>query len=138
MKIVSACLAGINCRYDGKSSPVEEVMNLVRKGEAIPVCPEQFGGLPTPRICCEIKNGMVFTKAGDDVSSEFKKGAEQGLKIALLAGCDSAILKARSPSCGCGKIYDGSFSGKLIDGNGLFAEMLLSHGIDVKTEENID
>lgn len=95
MKIVSACLAGINCRYDGKSSPVEEVMNLVRKGEAIPVCPEQFGGLPTPRICCEIKNGMVFTKAGDDVSSEFKKGAEQGLKIALLAGMRFSHTKGK-------------------------------------------
>jgi len=138
MKIVSACLAGINCRYDGKSNPVEEVMNLVRKGEAIPVCPEQLGGLPTPRPCCEIRNGRVFTKDGDDVSSEFKKGAEQGLKIALLAGCDSAILKARSPSCGCGKIHDGSFSGKLSSGNGLFTEMLVSHGIAVITEEDIN
>jgi len=137
MKIVSACLAGIECKYNGKSNPVEEVMNLVRKGEAIPVCPEQLGGLTTPRPCCEIRNGKVFTKDGDDVTSEFKKGAEEGLKIALLAGCESAILKAKSPSCGCGKIYDGSFSGKLINGYGIFAEILQNNGIAVVNEDNI-
>lgn len=137
MKIVSACLAGIECRYDGTSSQVEKIMGLVENGEAIPVCPEQLGGLPTPRACCEIRKGRVFTKDGQDVTAEFEKGAEEGLKIALLAECDSAILKARSPSCGCGKIYDGSFSGKLVEGNGVFVEILLKNGITVVNEDSL-
>lgn len=137
MKIVSACLAGIECRYDGTSSQVEKIMRLVKNGEAIPVCPEQLGGLTTPRPACEIKNGRVFTNDGIDVTSSFKKGAEEGLKIALLAECDSAILKARSPSCGCGKIYDGSFSGRIVEGNGVFADILLKNGITVVNEDSL-
>ncbi|MFH1364828.1 MAG: DUF523 domain-containing protein, partial [Candidatus Aenigmatarchaeota archaeon] len=111
MKLVSACLAGINCKYNGSSKPKEKIIEMVKNGEAIPVCPEQLGGLTTPRETAEQKNERVFTKDGKDVTTEFVKGANEGLKIAILAGCKEAILKARSPSCGSGKVYDGSFSG---------------------------
>ena len=137
MKIVSACLAGIDCRYDGTSNLSGKVAELVRNGEAIPVCPEQLGGLTTPRPPCEIKDGRVITKDGFDVTSSFTKGAEEGLKIAILAGCDYAILKARSPSCGCGMIYDGSFSKKLVPGNGIFTSILIDNSIKVLTEEDL-
>lgn len=134
MYIVSGCLAGICCRYDGKDNADERVMNLVREGRAVPVCPEQLGGLPTPRPGCEIVDNRVLTEKGFDVSENFLRGAEEGLKLAKMIGADRAILKSRSPSCGCGKIYDGSFSRTLIDGDGLFAAMLKKEGIEVETE----
>ncbi|MBU0530115.1 MAG: DUF523 domain-containing protein [Nanoarchaeota archaeon] len=137
MKLVSACLAGINCKYNGSSKPKEKIIEMVKNGEAIPVCPEQLGGLTTPRETAEQKNERVFTKDGKDVTTEFVKGANEGLKIAILAGCKEAILKARSPSCGSGKVYDGSFSGKLIDGDGVFAALLKKNGIRILTEEEI-
>lgn len=137
MKIVSACLAGINCRWDGKSKPCKKVMKLVAEGEAIPVCPEQLGGLTTPRAQSEIKNGKVFTISGNDVTPQCMKGAKDALKIAKLANCKEAILKSNSPSCGVGKIYDGTFSGKLISGDGIFTKLLKKNGIKVKTEKEI-
>jgi len=136
MKIVSACLVGIKCRWDGKAKPCQKVIDLVKQGKAIFVCPEQLGGLTTPRIPAEQKNNKVFTKEGKDVTVQFKKGAEEALKIAKLENCNEAILKSKSPSCGSGKIYDGTFSGKLIDGDGVFAKLLKKNGIKVISEED--
>ena len=137
MIIVSACLAGIKCNYLGDDSSHSEVVELVRKGLAIPVCPEQLGGLPTPRIPAEIQGKNVINKNGDDVTPNFQKGAEETLRIAKLANCKKAILKTNSPSCGCGKIYDGSFSEKLIPGNGITTELLMKNGIKIITEKDL-
>jgi uncharacterized protein YbbK (DUF523 family) len=137
MIIVSACLAGVACRYNGESKPCEAVIRLVAEGKAIPLCPEQLGGLPTPRLPAEQVGDKVIRKDGLDVTGEFERGAQEALKIARLVGAKNAILKARSPSCGCGKVYDGSFTGALVDGNGVFAEMCKREGMDVKTEEEI-
>lgn len=137
MKIVSACLAGIDCGYDGSSRPCPKVIALIKAGEAIPVCPEQLGGLSTPRTEAQCKGDRVITIAGDDVTKEFNKGVDEALKITKLAQCTGAILKARSPSCGSGKIYDGTFSKKLIDGDGLFAQALKKDGIPILTEEDL-
>lgn len=137
MKIISACLCGINCNFKGRSHPVLAAIRLVREGNAIPVCPEQLGGLPTPRIPAEQKSDKVFTKDGRDVTHNFVKGAKEGLKIAKLAGCKEAVLKSKSPSCGFGKIYDGNFTGTLIEGNGVFAGMLSKNGIKIFTENDI-
>ncbi len=137
MIIVSACLTGVNCRYDGKNNKIEEVCRLVRLKKALPVCPEQLGGLPTPRLPSEISGGRVFNKNGDDVTKAFQKGAEEALKICLMAGCKKAILKSRSPSCGFGMIYDGGFNKKLLPGNGVFAALLENAGIKIITDENI-
>jgi uncharacterized protein YbbK (DUF523 family) len=137
MKIVSACLAGIKCRWDGKAKPCDKVIYLVKRGEAIPVCPEQLGGLTTPRIPAEQKGNKVFAKTGDDLTAQFKSGAREALKIALLASCDEAILKSKSPSCGSGKIYDGTFTRKLIDGDGVFAKILKKNKIKVSSENDI-
>ena len=116
--LVSACLAGIRCRYDGKSSPVEKIMQLVQSGEAIPFCPEVLGGLPTPRHRCEIRETddyrKVISEDGTDCTKEFIKGAELSLELAELHGIRRALLKSKSPSCGCGEIYDGTFSGAKI------------------------
>jgi uncharacterized protein YbbK (DUF523 family) len=137
MIIVSACLAGVKCSGDGSARPHQKVIDLVKQGGAIPVCPEQLGGLPTPRAPAELKDNKVYTKDGRDVTSEFKKGAEEALKIALLANCKEAILKSKSPSCGSGKIYDGTFCGKVIEGNGIFVELLKVNDIKVFSEEEI-
>jgi len=144
--IVSACLAGVNCKYNGGNNEVPDIARLVSGGRAILVCPEQLGGLPTPRLPAEIVGGSgedvldgrcrIKNKEGNDVTEEFLKGAEEVLKIAKLAGATKAILKSKSPSCGCGKIYDGTFSGKLKPGNGVTAELLKRNGIDVRTEES--
>ncbi|WP_319469223.1 DUF523 domain-containing protein [uncultured Pseudodesulfovibrio sp.] len=136
--IVSACLAGIRCRYDGNNNTSEAVLDLVRKGDAIPFCPEVFGGLTTPRPCCELQNGRVIDTDGVDRTDAFLRGAEEGLKLARLAGCTEAVLKANSPSCGCGRVYDGTFSGNRIPGNGVFAELLLANGFTIRTEEDLD
>ncbi|MCX6817788.1 MAG: DUF523 domain-containing protein [Candidatus Aenigmarchaeota archaeon] len=137
MKLVSACLAGVKCRYDGNSKSSKKVMEMVRKGKAIPVCPEQLGGLTTPRLATELINGRAFACDGRDVKKALAKGAAEMLKIAKLAGCKEAILKAKSPSCGSGEIYDGSFSGKLVKGDGITAALLKKNGIKVKTEDEI-
>ena len=130
--IVSACLAGINCNYAGKSNTDPGIVNLVKQGKAILVCPEQLGGLPTPRIPAEIKDGKVVNKAGEDVTRQFYRGAHEALKIAKMVNSKEAILKSRSPSCGVGKIYDGTFSGTLTDGDGIFAALLKENGIEVR------
>lgn len=137
MIIVSACLAGYRCRYDGKTVPDEAVVALMKQGEAIPVCPEMLGGLPCPRVPSErtASGGRVVSRDGRDVTEAFRAGALETLRIARLYGCDHAILKARSPSCGCGRIYDGTFSGTLRDGNGVTAELLMENGITVEVKD---
>lgn len=142
--VVSACLAGVCCRYDGKSNAFTPVMELVRQGRAILVCPEQLGGMATPRVASEIQTQAprtqdqpipILQKNGNNVTKAFTLGAHEALYIAQLAGCSKAILKARSPSCGCGIIYDGSFSKKLVTGNGIFAQAAIDAGLTVWTEE---
>ena len=145
MKIVSACLVGINCMWNGKSKPCQEVIDLVRQGKAIPVCPEQLGGLKTPRTPQEIQNGTgedvlsekckVVNKNGKDVTKQFIKGAKETLRIAKLTGAEEFIAKSKSPSCGCGLTYDGTFSGKLIKGDGVATAFLKKNGIRVINEK---
>lgn len=137
MIIVSACLAGFNCRYDGKSKPNKKLVQLVKEGKAIPVCPEQLGGLPTPRGPFEKVGDKVLKNDGTDATFEFKKGAKKALAIAIKHHCKKAILAARSPSCGSGKIYDGTFSSKLKKGDGVCAELFKEKGIKVLTNEQI-
>lgn len=135
MKLVSACLIGIKCRYDGKSSLNWKYLKLFKKGELIPVCPEQLGGLSTPREKAEIqKSGRVLTKSSRDVTENFLKGARETLKIAKALGIKEAILKTKSPSCGSGLIYDGTFSKKLIKGDGVTTALLKKNKIKVYTE----
>lgn len=136
--IVSACLLGIPCRYDGKSKPVNSVIALKEKYELIPVCAEVLGGLPTPRTGAEIVGNKVLRADGVDVTSEYHKGANEVLKIAIQNGCSKAILKSKSPSCGKGKVYDGTYTRTLIDGNGILASLLLKNNITVYTEMEID
>lgn len=137
MIIVSACLAGLHCRYDGGEKSHNEVIRLVAEGKAIPVCPEQAGGLTTPRLPCEIINGRVIRKDGGDVTTEFEHGARECLALAKLAGVNEAILKAKSPSCGVAMIYDGTFSGRLVPGDGVFAALCRQEGITLRTEEDL-
>ncbi len=140
--VVSACLAGEPCRYDGTSNLCQPVRALVEQGEALAVCPEVLGGLPTPRapseICsCAAKEGklLVHTKTGQDVTVDFVLGAQKALALALEAGCKVAVIKSRSPSCGAKGVYDGSFSKKLVSGQGVWAAMLCEAGFTVYTEE---
>ena len=137
MIIVSACLAGYRCRYDGKIVPDAEIVALVKAGKAIPVCPEMMGGLPCPRIPSErtADDSRVITKEGGDVTEAFRTGAEETLRMARLYGCTQAILKAKSPSCGVGQIYDGTFSGTLRTGFGVTAQLLRENGIAVLVKD---
>ena len=137
--LVSACLLGICCRYDGRGNPNDAVLSLLNRDDItlIPVCPEQLGGLSTPRIPSERRGERVVNRAGEDVTSQFIRGAEEALRIAKLYGCQVAVLKERSPSCGCGRIYDGTFSGKLTDGDGVTAELLRREGIKVYGESQV-
>ena len=137
MILISACLAGVNCRYDGGNCYNEKIMELVKNGEAILVCPEQLGGLSTPRVPAEIINGKVISKDGIDVTEEYKKGATEVLKLAKCLNINKAIFKSKSPSCGCGIIYDGTFSGNKVTGNGITTQVLLDNGINVITEKDI-
>ena len=135
--LVSACLLGVSCRYDGKSKPNENVIALKDRYNIRPVCPEIMGGLPTPRKASEIQGFQVVMGDGTNVTKEYRKGAEEVLKLCRLFGCKRAVLKEKSPSCGCGKVYDGTFSGKLIDGNGITAKLLMENGIEVFGETGI-
>lgn len=137
MKLCSACLAGIKCRWDGEARPCQRVIELVKQGKAIPICPEQLGGLTTPRTPAEQKQDRVITEKGKDLTAEFIRGAEETLKIAELFNVKDAILKQRSPSCGSGKIYDGTFSKTLINGDGVTAALLKRNGIRVISEEEL-
>lgn len=141
MILVSACLAGVNCKYDGGNNLNEKILELVKKGEAILVCPEQLGGLTTPRTPSEIGiiegNKKVINKDGEDVTINFVRGAEEVLRIAKSLNITKAILKSKSPSCGCGLVYDGTFTGTKIPGNGITAQLLIDNGIEVITENDI-
>lgn len=133
--LVSKCLAGFCCRYDAGNNLVPEIKELADNGLAVTACPEQLGGLPTPRIPSERVGDRVVSREGTDVTAEFAAGAEAALQIALEHGCRTAILKSRSPSCGKGFIYDGCFTGALTAGNGVTTDLLLQHGIKVLTED---
>ena len=135
--IVSACLAGIACRYDGRATPCPTVMRLMEEGRAVAACPECLGGLPTPRPACELVGQRVINSRGEDVTAAFLQGAQAATALARLHGCTAAILKSRSPSCGCGQIYDGTFRGALREGDGLWAVDLRRAGISLFTEESL-
>jgi len=135
--LCSACLLGIKCRYDGKSKANKKIIELSKKEILIPVCPEQLGGLPTPREPAEQRGKKVITKSGKDVTKNFKMGAKQVLKLAKLFGIKKAILKQKSPSCGCGQIYDGTFSDKVIKGNGVTTALLKREGIKITSDDKI-
>lgn len=138
MKIlVSACLLGKNCKYNGGNNLNQGVLDFVEGHEVIGVCPEQLGGLSTPRLPAEIVDGVVTNKEGVSVDAEFRKGAQSALAAALKNKVDLAILQSRSPSCGVKEIYDGSFSGKKIKGQGVFAKLLSAHGIKVLDAEDV-
>jgi len=132
--LVSACILGIYCRYDGSEIKNDLIAEKIGEHNLIPICPEQLGGLKTPREPSEIKNGKVYAKNGTDITANYIKGANEALKIAKMFNCKIAILKDRSPSCGAKKLYDGTFSGKLIEGNGITAELLSQNGITVILE----
>ena len=139
MKIlVSACLLGVRCRYDGKSKPHPAVERLMERHTLIPVCGEILGGLPTPRVSAERQGARVVTADGRDVTAAYRRGAEEVLRLAERDGCKAAILKERSPSCGSGRIYDGTFTGTLTDGWGVTAELLRDHGICVIGESEAE
>lgn len=147
MKIVSACFLGIKCRHDGNTKPNEKVIALMSKEVLIPVCPEQLGGLPTPRARCEINgtggdnvidgNGTVVDPDGNDHTNQYLKGAQEVLKIARMCSVKEVILKQKSPSCGCGMIYDGTFSGRLKEGDGVTTAFLKKNGITVFSEDDL-
>ncbi len=138
--LISACLLGERCRYDGASQPLaaDKLEKLRARFELIPVCPERDGGLPTPRIPSERRSGRVVNRAGEDVTAFFERGAAEALRLAREHGCTRALLKERSPSCGSGEIYDGSFSGALIHGWGVAAEALRDAGVEVAGESDFE
>ncbi len=136
--LVSACLLGAACKHSGGDNLCPQVAAMAQDHALVPVCPEQLGGLPTPRTPAERQGDRVVTKDGRDVTNAYLRGAQEALKLATLFGCDTAILKARSPSCGARAIYDGSFTGTVVPGDGVTAELLQASGIRVLTETELD
>lgn len=132
--LVSACLLGVNCKFDGTNNDNEKVFNYLKDKEAILICPEVWGGLTTPRDPSEIRENRVFSNNGLDVTENFVRGAEEALKIAKKFDVKKALLKAKSPSCGSKKVYDGSFNHVLVDGDGITAKLLKENGIEIITE----
>ncbi len=150
MKLISACLVSVNCKYNGQNNADDldpAIYEEYKRGNLIPVCPEQLGGFATPRLRAQIQNGdghdvlnnkaRVVDENGQDVTKYFIRGAQETLKIAQALGIKAVIFKQRSPSCGCGKIYDGSFSGRVIAGDGVTAAILKQKGIEVISEEEV-
>lgn len=135
--LVSACLLGENCKYNGGNNYCEDIELLREHFDLVPVCPECFGGLEIPRLPSEISGDRVIAKDGRDVTDAFVTGAEHTLYVAQELNCPFAVLKERSPSCGCGRVYDGSFSSTLVDGNGVAAQLLLDNDIQVFGESQI-
>lgn len=135
--LVSACLLGVACRYDGKSREYPGMEELMQRHNLIPFCPECYGGLPTPRPSAERRGDRVMTRNGLDVTIQYEKGAREALRLAQRFGCTCAVLKERSPSCGAGEIYDGSFSRTVVPGDGVTAQLLRAHGIRVIGESQI-
>lgn len=145
MYIVSKCLLGENCKYNGGNNYTKWVLDFAKRNSYLSVCPEMIGNLPCPRVPAEIVGNKVVNKEGEDVTINFEDGAGIALHIAKLEAkargeeIEGAILKANSPSCGRGQVYDGTFTGELVDGNGIFVQKLINEGIKVITEkENID
>ena len=138
--LISACLLGTNCKYNGGNNalPEEKLAALRERYRLIPVCPERDGGLPTPRLPSERREDLVVNRAGEDVTEAFRRGAQLALETARREGCRLALLKERSPSCGSGRIYDGSFSGTLIPGDGVAAALLKEQGLAVYGESEIE
>ena len=136
--VVSNCLIGCNCRYDGKNCRSKDVRALAKGNVLIGVCPEQAGGLATPRNPAEIQGRKVISSAGKNVTREYARGAKAALDLAKLNKAQYAVLKAKSPSCGKGVIYDGTFTGGKTEGNGVTAQLFLDNGIEVFTEDEID
>ena len=137
--LISACLLGCRCRYDGGcNGPLPQLPELMARHTLVPVCPEQLGGLPTPRPPAERSGAHVITRDGGDVTECFRRGAEQALQLARQFGCAAAILKARSPSCGSGEIYDGSFTHTRVPGWGVTAELLCRAGLEIYDETNFN
>lgn len=137
MKLCSACLLGIRCRFDGQSKPDPKVMAMAKKEVLIPVCPEQLGGLSTPRNPAEQRGSKVITQIEDDVTEQYRKGAEDVLAIAYILGIKEAVFKQRSPACGVGKIYDGTFSERIVKGDGIATALLKKNKISVISEEDL-
>ena len=137
--LVSACLLGVACRYDGASKGLSEdvLRALMARHTLVPVCPEQLGGLPTPRDPSERQGARVVMASGRDVTENYRRGAEAALALCVQNGCKTAVLKEKSPSCGCGLIYDGTFSRRLVSGDGVTAELLKAHGIKVYGESRL-
>lgn len=135
MILISACLAGICCKYNGGSNETELIRRLYEEGKAVTVCPEVLGGLPVPRTPGEIREGKVISADGEDITEYYRKGAQKALQICLEKKCALAVLKSRSPSCGCHQVYDGTFSHVLVEGKGVFAQLLEDNGIICMDEE---
>ncbi len=133
--LVSACLLGENCKYNGGNNKDSGVIEFLQGKEVVPICPEVLGGLPTPRPCAEICLGEVYNEFGENVSFEFRKGVELSMDIAKSEEIDLAILKSKSPSCGVKQIYDGTFSRRLKQGQGLLAKELVNNGYKVMDSE---
>ncbi|MBO7303596.1 MAG: DUF523 domain-containing protein [Clostridia bacterium] len=136
--LISACLLGAACRYDGREGKVTKIAELCKKYNLVPVCPEIYGGLPTPRTPSERVGDKVLMRDGADVTENYLRGAIAAYKLCEQLGCRKALLKERSPSCGSGEIYDGTFSGKLVTGDGVTAEYLKKRGITVFGESEVD
>ena len=138
MKIaVSACLLGHNCKYSGGNNRSQAVLDYIKGHEVIPVCPETAGGLPTPRIPVELRDGKAINASGEDVTEFFRRGVEKTMKRLAGQKIDLAILQPRSPSCGCKQIYDGTFTKTLIDGKGMFAQALAEAGIPLVDADHL-
>lgn len=136
--LISACLLGASCRYDGAAKPHPLAQALAERHQLVPVCPEQLGGLPTPRPPAERQGDRVVTRAGGDVTAQYRRGAEEALALCRLLDCQAAVLKERSPSCGSGEIYDGTFTGTRVPGDGVTAETLRAQGIRILGETQIE
>ena len=138
--LMSACLLDVNCRYNGerKALPDDVLQRLLERHTVVPVCPEQLGGLTTPREPSERQGERVVMRSGRDVTAEYTRGAQEVLRLARRFGCTAAVLKERSPSCGRGEVYDGTFTGMLTPGDGVTAQLLLENGIAVYGESEID
>jgi len=136
--LISACLLGENCKYSGGNNYSPAAAALAERFELVPVCPERMGGLPTPRVPAERVGDKVLTRDGADVTEAYRRGAEQALETALANGVRRAVFQERSPSCGCGAVYDGTFTGTLVPGEGVAAELLRKHGIEVTGGSRLD
>ncbi len=137
--LISACFLGLDCKYSGGNNALGDkvIAELMEKYRLVPVCPESYGGLPSPRLPSERVGERVLAKDGADVTEQYKKGAAAALRLAKLFGCKIALMKERSPSCGHDSIYDGSFTGRVVPGDGVAAELLKQNGVTVCGESDV-